>query len=93
MTEHVRISEGQRRRLKTIRDGKSYTETLAALLGRWHGANVNVETVDTTSVSNEKATTIRVSSDCHAMLVDAKEAMGSESLGAAVDALIRIWQM
>lgn len=96
MTRYIRLDTKTRDRLRELRiRNVSYTETLAALLGKWNhnppDVDVNVQIAERGAVSNENATTIRVSDGCHDMLSDIQREMGVSSVGAAVEILVANW--
>lgn len=87
MRKSVKVST--RETLKRMRLGRSYSETLAALAGRWRSRQIATESV----ASADKAdAVVKVSEAVHSVLSDLRNSMDVDSLGYVVAVLIANWR-
>lgn len=90
MPKIIRVPTETRDALKQIRLGKSYSETIAALAGRWRSRQIPVSRVETPA---ENKTTIKVSKGCHAVLMDLRDEMDVDTVGDVLSVLINNWRV
>jgi len=89
---HIRVTAETRDALREIRDGRTYSETVAYLCGEWTRVNgqaaANRGAKAFTSDGCAVTTTVRVSDDCHAVLQAIRSEMAASSLSEAIGILI-----